>query len=139
LLVPIQQKLLYISLILLTGIAVAQFAAMTYVLYFMLWWFDIVMHFFGGAWVAVSALSILYYIRNGAVEMRTRLVVAFCSVIIVGVGWEFFEYWAKVMDVPRTVYAADTALDIVMDVFGAAVTMIVISYVAAPIQHVDTK
>jgi len=121
-------KTRYFSIViyLVVIIAALHFLGLTFYLYWILSWFDIVMHFLGGAWVAITVIWLLFFSEFSAVKTHskspapTRLSsVAIISAIIVGVGWEIFEYTTGVTLVSEANYATDTASDLLMDIIGA--------------------
>jgi predicted membrane-bound spermidine synthase len=90
------------------------------------WWYDIVLHFLGGLWVA---LAFQWY-----AHLRERLVLiipTICVVLIVGIGWEAFEL---MIGAPREDnFMFDTSLDILMDVLGGVVGYAWASFILAKI------
>jgi hypothetical protein len=92
-------------------------------LYWTFWWFDIVVHFLGGVWIAATGFWVYYMSlwRGGTPPVRVIrffAVTVFCSVIV-GVLWELFEYGAGLTFVlPGVDYQTDTLADIGMDVVG---------------------
>lgn len=82
--------------------------AMQGFLYWRLPWFDIPMHFLGG--LALGTLAVGFLNRHRPLAFAAALLAAF-------VAWELFELF---FGLPReSDYAADTALDLVMDTLGA--------------------
>lgn len=99
-------------------IAFLHISALQFYLYWSLWWFDILMHFLGGAWVAAAVLWCL--LLSGYVHTRWRpFRTAVCLTIIVGILWEIYEYAFGMTLVEHEAYVFDTALDLVMDMIGA--------------------
>ena len=104
---------------LLVLIAVLHNAASLFYFYWTLWWFDILMHFLGGFWIASVCLWIFYgnYFRQISRPSRTKLFVfAILSSIILGLAWEAFELATNIILFPE--YIPDSALDMVMDTIG---------------------
>lgn len=110
--------------VLILIIAILQHIAVQFYLYWVFGWFDIIMHFLGGFWCAFVVLWFLYF--SGYVSVpKKRTLSAFITTglvtaLIVGVGWEVFEY---VTGLTFTVdaYVQDTMLDIIMDSVGGVV------------------
>lgn len=105
--------------ILVFVIAVLHIIAIELFLYWTYSWFDILMHFLGGLFIGLSALW--FFFESGYIKMhrsyRQAFIVVGVSIVLVGVGWEIFEFLA---DVPREVnYVADTIVDLIMDLLGA--------------------
>ena len=92
-------------------------------------WFDVVMHFSGGLFVAMlMAVYLKEYLRNGEIIKNVLIVVG--ATVFIGVVWEFAEYlgnqtltesayhWFGI----RTYFMGDlddTIIDLMMDTLGA--------------------
>jgi hypothetical protein len=83
-------------------------------------WFDIMMHFLGGLFVALSALW--FFFESGYIHLHKSIknvvLVAVGSIILIGVSWEVFELLAGVPI--ENNFALDTTIDAIMDGLGAA-------------------
>ena len=98
-------------------ISSAHILALSFSLYWILWWFDIPMHFFGGLWVALT--SFWLYITIGSDKnpsKRCTALIVLLGVFIVGIGWEIFEY-ASGLSLGEN-FILDTTIDLIMDVLG---------------------
>jgi uncharacterized membrane protein YjdF len=95
--------------------------------YFFIWWFDVVMHFAGGFWVAMLAL---FLIREHSFDNLILLWLVLGLVMLIGVAWEFMEFglnhfvggWAE-----RIFYQTnieDTLGDLIADICGGLVAFI---------------
>jgi len=96
--------------------------ALTYALYWLLPWFDLLMHFLGGFLVACIVVFVLLYLKHIAYKNlffsgRRILFLVFTVTLFVGVMWEVFEYIFSLWDTVN--YILDTAIDLVMDLLGA--------------------
>ncbi len=91
------------------------------------WWYDIMLHFMGGVWVALAALW--FYMKEGWVARMTTTVLIALSI---GLGWELFEY--LVGSARESNYFYDTSLDILMDTLGAIAGFLYVYY-----RRVDEK
>lgn len=103
------------------GIFLLQASAIATELYWEIWWFDIVLHFLGGAWVALILLWFFFYSGYAnAPRIRSLLalfMVAFFSVLIIGALWEWYEwFWGVAFNIEG--YWLDTISDIASDVAG---------------------
>jgi hypothetical protein len=127
-------KLLATIFILSAVIAALHISAIHFFFYWLYWWLDTVVHFWGGLLIALMALWVCERFRHscGAVCGRSRhAYVAVFSAFVFGVAWEIFEIWAGIPLYDDYVY--DTALDLVMDVVGGYVGFVVYSrWLAAP-------
>jgi len=64
-------------------------------LYWRVWWFDNVMHFLGGAWLALITAYFVFFSKravNIRLPMPAFLLAAVSFAALVGVGWELFEF-----------------------------------------------
>ncbi len=98
-------------------IALFQFLANEYYLYWKWWWADIVMHFLGGLFVSASVLWWLRFeIPVGLRSRVPKFLTALLAIIVVGVAWEVFEYVTGMYNAVN--YTLDTTLDLATDVGG---------------------
>lgn len=107
----------------LTGLL--HFIGAQYFLYWHFWWFDILLHFLGGVWVAATCFWLYYFsglVKVQVISPRYFFLVPFVGALIVGVAWEVFEYLTGLTFViPGIDYKVDTICDIGMDVIGGMV------------------
>lgn len=102
-------------------IAALHFSALQFYLYWRFWWFDILIHFFGGLWAALSFLWLFFQfgftniIKN---NKNYNLAVAFLASFLVGVMWESFEYYFGIAVTDAANYTVDTMTDISFDLIG---------------------
>lgn len=99
-------------------------------LYWELWWFDIMMHFLGGMFVAAASLYLYYHssyitpLHKGAFFV---LVFSLMAATFIGVLWELFEYSLELIrgEVNSVLFPrltlSDTLGDLVMDMLGALI------------------
>ena len=108
------------------SIALLQFLATTFFLYWVWWWFDIVMHFLGGVFIGSSMLWLIRY--EVPVSIRHRIPIfltTFLGVLAVGVLWEVFEYVTGLYAAVN--YTLDTTLDLAMDIVGMLLAYLVLN------------
>ncbi|HEY4519847.1 MAG TPA: hypothetical protein VJH33_02315 [Candidatus Paceibacterota bacterium] len=105
-------QLLYIQLALVLVIGVLHLVGFEYFLYWKLWWYDIILHALGGAWVAVATLWFF-----GVMGLRVGVWGVVFATLFVGAGWEAWEFGLGMWG--EDGYAFDTVLDFCMDVAGA--------------------
>ena len=101
-----------------------------YLYLYWVWWYDIVMHFLGGAWVALASAWLLFYsgfFQRRPVTSKNIFLVTFSSVLVIGVGWEVFEYIFDIAVVGEN-YVSDTTMDFIMDFIGAGVVAVIVKY-----------
>ncbi|GMU73981.1 MAG: hypothetical protein AMXMBFR44_1800 [Candidatus Campbellbacteria bacterium] len=96
--------------------------------YWTYWWYDIMMHFLGGFLVAGIALwFFVRFFRTEHTKAFHALIVAVLSVLTVGLGWEYFEFFSGSLSLQEGSVIGDTALDLVMDTLGALCMWLVVS------------
>lgn len=92
--------------------------AMNFFLYWDIAWFDILMHFLGGFWVALLGLWILALLINiESFTLRRILYVSVFFTLGIGIIWEVFEFGAGLSFVGPEGWP-DTILDLIMDMVG---------------------
>ena len=77
-------------------------------------WYSSIAHFLGGLWAGALAVSLLRY--RG---LHPNIVFCAAFALIVGAGWELYEFLMGVTYFPE--YTVDTIADLVMDVLGGGV------------------
>jgi len=87
-------------------------------LYWLYWWFDLPMHFFGGVVVAMGFL-VLADLRLPVRFLTRSLLPMMLAVLAVVIFWELFELWAGIEI--QTDFIVDTTIDIVLGVVGGGV------------------
>lgn len=111
-----RQKLLLAIVILGLVIAFLQHLASAHYLYWLFWWYDIMMHLLGGAFVAL----LFFWARQAFPFLRVSrnllFPVTLLFVLVIGVLWELFEYVTGSYGAVN--YTLDTTLDIAMDIAG---------------------
>ncbi len=93
--------------------------------YWTVGWYDFMMHFLGGAWIALAVLwksEMPYgYVAKwrGYVTTRNILII----VLVGGIAWEIMEVLLNMMDPALPGDAWDTTHDLIMDVLGGALAV----------------
>lgn len=105
-------------------IAILHFSAFQFYLYWRFWWFDVLTHFLGGLWIAISFLWLFF--QSGFVNVAKNnknysLAVALLSSFIIGIMWEIFEYYFGIAVTDASNYTIDTVTDISLDVVGGII------------------
>ncbi|HEY4511413.1 MAG TPA: hypothetical protein VJH55_01085 [Candidatus Paceibacterota bacterium] len=100
-------------------IAVLHYAAIVFYLYWAYWWFDIMMHVLGGMAVGLLLYWFLYRSAIVSIPRLPSWGVVLVGTIVVGVGWEIFEYVIHLTYTNKESYVFDTSVDLLMDVVGA--------------------
>jgi len=86
-------------------------------LYWYFWWFDILMHFWGGALIA---LGVFVFSGFSFSAFAPSLKITLLSLIIITVTWELFEWFVGLYE--PVAYLRDTAKDLVVGVGGGLLT-----------------
>jgi len=125
-----QNKILKIIVFLIVSIGIIHVTAFYFHLYLELWWIDMLMHFLGGAWVASFILWLIFFSDllnlNQKNSLSNFLLTSFGAVLLVGIGWEIFEFKARLSFFsPLTLsvrgYWMDTISDLILDLFGGII------------------
>ena len=88
--------------------------AMKFYWYWTIWYFDMPMHFLGGFWLS---LLLIWFFRIDKISPRLILKISL-GVLLIGVSWEIFEFWANnfIGQIPFSI--PDTLSDIFFDLAG---------------------
>ncbi len=108
--------------ILLTIVGILNYIATIYHLYWSIYEFDSVVHFFGGA--TLSAFFLWIYFFSGFFNPQNRslkqfLIISIIGAIFIGVSWEIFELFLGEAVLQKADYPYDTMMDLIMDFLGA--------------------
>jgi len=112
--------LLFLSAVLIILLAAVHIVASIFYLYWTIPWLDIPMHFLGGVWAAATALWVYFfsdYFGGRVFDKRVAWTIALGSAVIIGIGWEIFEYVLSATFASN--YWLDTSIDLLLDVLGA--------------------
>lgn len=113
------QRLVFLAFaISITTLAVIDFLAIQFSLFWVYWWFDIPMHMLGGATVALGYQS-RFMLKRVVTELSFTLPATILFVMAVGVSWEIYEYVVGAI-VPFG-YAFDTIKDLTDDFIGGII------------------
>jgi hypothetical protein len=96
-------------------------------LYRTVWWYDIFMHILGGLAVGLLVCALINSLRLSWTT-RTRLAFSVIAVVLaVGLAWEVFEVYHHLTGYPvgSTLYYKDTILDLIDDMIGAVLALLV--------------
>jgi len=120
-----KKSFLILLVVLVYLIFILDIVANQYFLYWRFWWFDIVMHFLGGFWIALLSYY-LFFLSNYFTKISKKVsvfAVSLTIVLVIGILWEAFEYIMKV-SIQQSNYILDTSLDLLMDTSGWLVAYI---------------
>ena len=117
----LKKKLLRISIITVILLAIFQYLAMKFNLYWTSGWIDIPMHIIGGFWIAITALWMSLLVNHiDAINgyRKKSFIVMILAVIAVAILWELFELIFKITSISQPNYFLDTLSDISNGIVG---------------------
>ncbi len=107
-----------LALALILLISVLNFLSISRDWYDTVWWFDIPMHFLGGAWMGVL-FGYLFFEKlkfsSASFHFLSYLLISFGLMALVGIGWELFEYFR---DIYLAGYVREDVLDTLADLLN---------------------
>jgi len=106
------------SFALIIIIALLHYLALDRAYYWTISWYDIMMHFLGGVWVALFALWIFSSRKISFLPLRISFLQIVSLVICIGIIWELYEILFGLTFVSDPEYLGDTMLDLIMDTIG---------------------
>lgn len=132
------RSLLFFTFTLIIIFGTLHLLAGIFYFYWTLWWFDYLMHFLGGLSLGLFFLWI-FYASGFAANRReraglsglarpARLQAVFMSlipVLILGIGWEIFEFVNGITQATEESYTLDVAHDLLADGLGAFAASII--------------
>jgi len=83
--------------------------------YYTIWFFDMFMHFWGGFWVGL----LVFYLLHAEFSGRT-LIWMLVWALVIGIGWEIYQFFLDQTISHRSFNAADTFSDLFFDLAGVA-------------------
>ena len=106
------------------GIAIFVFflnvIAMKFYWYSSIWWLDMPMHIFGGVFVGLLYF-LIFSVRNFSVRDVWKIL---GWILLIGLGWEFFELFAVNHLMESPFILLDTLSDLFFDLAGGSVAII---------------
>ncbi len=116
------KKLLLSACLLVLFIWLVNTSASYFYWYSAMWWFDIPMHIMGGMFLGLLA-GALFFKKIRTLSNKEALVVILLFVLIVGLGWEVFEYVVQtIIKGQQLASIPDSVKDMVMDLLGGLLT-----------------
>ncbi len=88
------------------------------------------MHFLGGLSIGFFLMWIFYVsgiFSKKLPGLRQALLTSFVSVVLIGIGWEIFEYVFNISTAQQN-YVLDTSIDLIADAFGAVFAVLLGRY-----------
>lgn len=99
--------------------------ASKFYLYSSIWYFDLIMHFLGGAWLALFLIWFFYdnFLKQGFSKKNFWKV--FLGVLFIGVLWEFFQVFVHDIFSKDEFDFIDSFTDVIADVLGGVFVFLV--------------
>jgi fatty-acid desaturase len=92
-------------------------------LYWYYWWFDIMMHFWGGLLIGLGVHALC---RLNSVKLRPTFSLVFIVVAVAAISWELFEWFTGLYN-PNS-YVMDTLLDVALGFGGGLLAHFILSH-----------
>ena len=85
-----------------------------------IWWFDIPLHILGGVWAGLWVAT-----AGEFFSIRLSIWHIVLSVLLIGIGWEVFEYVFDMKGSAFMSYPVDTAKDLIADCIGGVIAVFI--------------
>jgi len=112
-----KNELLYFGLFLIFAIALLHISALNNYYYWIYSWFDLLVHFLGGMWVAVMALWIYFFSGLFRKPKMSKVIIfwlSFLAVLSTSLLWEIYE-----VNIWRHLSEPDFIVDTITDTLAA--------------------
>jgi VanZ family protein len=116
-----KNRLLFLAFGSIVLVGSLHFIASAFYYYWTVSWFDNLMHFLGGFSMGLLSLWIIYgsgIIKKIVPEKKQAIITSLICVMVIGVGWEIFEY-ANGLTQSTESYPLDIMHDLISDFIGA--------------------
>ncbi len=117
---PNRKVILFLALS--VAFAASHYFAVLTSLYWYLWWFDNVMHFWGGILLVLGVYAICSF---KSITLRPTLGLVLFTLVVATATWEIFEWVAGLYE-PAT-YVFETTKDVVVGFSGGLLTYIILN------------
>ena len=94
--------------------------------YYLIWWFDMPMHFLGGFFLGFLAFYL--YIQATRFSFTRQLLYVFLFTLSIGIGWELYEIIFNNILAGVPFNTLDTLSDICFDVSGGVTAFLFLLY-----------
>ena len=92
-------------------------------------WFDNMMHFFGGFWVAIITLAIFWKMIQAQKRIYMQMLFVILSVLFVGLVWEVYEFGVQdIIKVTGIASIPDSISDLVFDTLGGIAGFLIVRH-----------
>lgn len=124
LLMTMDRKVLVAAVVVIWTIMMLQIAASIWYLYWVLPWYDVLMHFLGGLWLGLMVFALAHRSVPHLLQHRVVMVLAIISgALLVGFLWELMEFFIDILLGTNTFQPnlPDTMADLGFDILGSLV------------------
>lgn len=99
-------------------------------------WFDNMMHFLGGFWIALLIMTLFWKFISKQESLYWRFFFVLASVLLVGLLWEIYEFGVQdIIQATGIASIPDSASDLVFDTFGGIVAFLIINNKTKNLNH----
>ncbi len=121
------------ALLVLFIIAVLHYLGCEYAIYDSFPQLDVINHFLGGLWIALSIWWLITRLRKGkGLPLHLLGAILVVSALAIGIAWEAFEAFFQLSAMSTTsMFIFDTVKDLAMDALGAIFATVSLSIVKA--------
>lgn len=92
--------------------------------YYRLWWFDMLMHFLGGAFVVVAGSYVFFNYAKKYKKQYSYLPFVVTTLIFVSIGWELYELFIDGVFQSQAMHLQDSLSDLCFDFAGGSVALL---------------
>jgi hypothetical protein len=115
----LQVKLFFRTFLLLCVVGALHYLGSFFHLYWEIWWYDIPMHFLGGAVGAMVTILFLKLFNLSSENKNKIIVLTIFSTFCIGIAWEIFELYIGYTSFSDGMeYIFDTTKDLIIDMCG---------------------
>jgi len=103
-------------------IGILHLLAINLFLYWDIVWFDVLMHFLGGVWIALLGFWVMaFFTHQNEFSLKNIVLISLTFSLGIGILWEVFEYTAGLTFVAGQDVWLDTFSDLFFDILGGSV------------------
>lgn len=107
------QPVVILFVIVSTMFAATHWVAVEASLYWHYWWFDVVMHFWGGLLIALGVFALTTFRR---ITLKPTISLVLGTALVLVLGWEYFEWQVGLFN--PDIHLPDAIYDITLGLTG---------------------
>jgi hypothetical protein len=118
------RKVLVAAVVVIWTIMMLQIAASIWYLYWVLPWYDILMHFLGGLWLGLMVFALAHRFSPDLLRHPVVMILVLVSgTLLIGFMWELLEFFIDILLGTNTFQPdlPDTMADLGFDILGSLV------------------